>query len=154
MIVTRKFRILLVDDDYDDRCLIVSAIQEGGMEIDLFEAASGYDAIDYLLGQSPYGDRGKFPFPDLVLLDLKMPGIDDFALLKHVRADASLKNLPVFILSNSTMESDVKMAYGLGVNGCYQKPSRYQDLVALLQSVLLPWHNVYSGLRQRTSPES
>lgn len=152
--VTRKFRILLVDDDPNDRLLFASALEQIGMQTELFEATSGYAGLDYLLGQPPYDDRKRFPFPDLMLLDLKMPGMDGFSVLKHLRAVASTKDLPVFVFSNSNVPSDVRRAYALGANAYHQKPSHFIDLVALLRIMLMPWLKVYSHASHRKSAES
>lgn len=151
--MTRKLRVLLVDDDYDDRLLFASALEESGMQIDLFEAATGYAAIDFLLGQPPYDDRKAFPFPDLMLLDLKMPGMDGFSVLKHMRAEGATKSLPIFVFSSSNLPSDVRRAYALGVNGYHPKPASFLDLVALLRTVLMPWHKIDLQSAQRKSFE-
>jgi len=152
--VTRKFCVLLVDDDYNDRLLFESAFGQSGLHGQLFEANDGVAAIDYLLGQGLYDDRIKFPFPDVVFLDLKMPGMDGFAVLKQIRLTAALKDLPVMVLSNSRLESDVKTAYALGANAVHQKPSRFLDFVNLLRTLLTPWHRVYFGDTSRKSSES
>jgi CheY-like chemotaxis protein len=141
---SRKFRVLHVDDDYNDRLLFASALEEIGLEIDLFQAGSGYGAIDFLLGQPPYDDRKKFPLPDLMLLDLSMPGMDGFTVLKHVRAESSIKGLTVYVFSNSNLTAEISRAYALGASGYHQKPARYLDLVALLRIILMPWQKVYS----------
>jgi len=137
--MTRRFRILLVDDDDNDRLLFRSALQESGLDVELFEATDGFAAINYLLGFSEYGDRAKFPYPDLVFLDLKMPGMDGFAVLKEIRTNLGLKKLPIVISTNSNLRADAIAAYSLGTNAFHQKPGRYQDLIGLLQSVITPW---------------
>jgi CheY-like chemotaxis protein len=140
-----------VDDDINDRLLFSSALKQSGLQVDLFEATDGFAAMNYLLGHPDYADRKKFPLPDIVFLDLKMPGMDGFAVLKYIRANSKVKNLPVFILSNSMIISDAKAAYALGANAFYQKPSRYHDLVNLLRTALTPWQDSHSSDSHRKS---
>jgi two-component system, response regulator len=143
--MTRKWRILLVDDDGDYRQLFASALKESGLEVDLFEATDGFAAINYLVGNEPYTDRKKFPFPDLAFVDLKMPGMDGLEVLKEVRAKLGLQNLPIIILTTSDLQSDVTAAYSSRASAFHQKPPRYQDLVRLLQTVVPLWLNVGSS---------
>jgi two-component system, response regulator len=139
--VTGKLIVLLVDDDQNDRFFFASALQETGLRCDLFEANDGYAAIDYLLGKPPYENRPKFPFPHIVFLDLKMPGMDGFEVLKYIRASPELRTLPVIIRTNSNLESDWKTAFALGANSYYAKPTHYSDLVQLLRAIITSWHN-------------
>jgi two-component system response regulator len=145
MAMTRKWRLLLVDDDGDYRQLFAAALKESGLEVDLFEATDGFAAINYLLGNEPYTDRNKFPFPDLAFVDLKMPGMDGLEVLKEVRAKLGLQNLPIIILTTSGLQSDVAAAYSSRASAFHQKPPRYQDLVSLLQTVVPLWLNVGSS---------
>ena len=133
--MTRKCNVLLVDDDENDRLLFCSALKGTGLDIELFEAADGYAAINYLLSAEP----AQFPFPDVVFLDLKMPGMDGFAVLKEIRSRPELKRLTVYILSHSNQKSDMVADHALGANAAYFKPARYNELVGLLQTVLTPW---------------
>ena len=71
--VGRRVLALLVDDGSDDRLLFRHALNKSGLSMDLFEATDGSAGINYLLGQERFEARAKFPFPDLVILDLKMP---------------------------------------------------------------------------------
>ena len=132
--MTRKCNVLLVDDDENDRLLFSSALNATGLDIELFETSDGYAAINYLLSAEP----AQFPIPDVVVLDLKMPGMDGFAVLKEIRSRPELKRLTVYVLSNSNQESDIVTAHALGANAAYYKPSHYKDLVGLLQTVLPP----------------
>ncbi len=150
----RRFRVLLADDDYDDRMLFATALEESGMQVDLFEVTSGYAALDFLLGQPPYEDRKRFPLPDLMVLDLKMPGMDGFSVLRHLRAEPSIKDLPVFVFSNSSLPSEARKAYALGANAYHQKPTRFLDLVALLRIMLMPWQRVYAPQNPGRSREA
>lgn len=137
--VTGVSRVLLVDDDYDDRQLFVAALQKSRLNVDLFEAKDGSAAIDYLLGNKPYDDRATFPYPDLIFLDLKMPGMDGFAVLMEIRKSMGLQNIPVIIFTNSHLKSDATAAYSLHASAFHQKPFAPDDLVSLLQTVIPLW---------------
>jgi CheY-like chemotaxis protein len=136
-----KLRVVLVDDNKDDRTFFRSALAESGLEVDLFEAANGVAALDYLLGKEPNSNACNHRAPDLIFLDLKMPDMDGFAVLKKIRAKLGYQNVPIIVFSNSDSESDRKAAYALGASSFHRKPWHYQELPALLQSVIALWHN-------------
>jgi two-component system response regulator len=144
-----KFTVLLVDDNENDRLLFGSALKESGLDIDLFEVTDGYAAINYLLS----AEHANFPLPEIVFLDLTMQGMDGFAVLKEIRARPELKGLAVIVLTSSILLSDKLAAHALGANAVYQKPSRYHDLVTLLQTVIVPWLHIYSQSLKRKSKD-
>jgi CheY-like chemotaxis protein len=139
--MTRKWRVLFVDDDKDYRQLFASALKESGLKVDFFEVTDGFAAINYLLGNEPYTDRKKFPFPDLAFVDLKMPGMDGLEVLKEIRTRLGLQNLPIIVLTTSDLQADVTASYSSRASAFHQKPPRYQDLVILLQTVVPLWLN-------------
>jgi CheY-like chemotaxis protein len=148
--MTGKCNVMLVDDDENDRLLFGSALKDTGLNVELFEVSDGYAAINYLLSAEP----AEFPLPDVVFLDLKMPALDGFEVLKEIRSRPELKRLTVFILSHSNQRSDTVRAHALGANAAYKKPTHYKDLVGLLQTVLTPWCNGPPGDSQRKSKET
>src|SRR5262245_59771666 len=101
--MTRKCTVLLVDDDENDRLLFGSALEDTGLDVELFEASDGYAAINYLLS----AEHAEFSSPDVIFLDLKMPAMDGFQVLKEIRSRPELKRLTIFILSHSTERSDM-----------------------------------------------
>lgn len=148
--MTRKCNVLLVDDDENDRLLFGSALKDTGLDVELFEASDGYAAINYLLS----AEHAEFPSPDVVFLDLKMPAMDGFEVLKEIRSRPELKRLTIFILSHSSERSDMLRAHALGANAAYKKPTHYKDLVGLLQTVLNPWCDIPPGDSPRKSRET
>lgn len=132
----------MVDDDPNDRLLFASALEDSGVAADLWEADSGFAAMNYLLGHPDYADREKFPIPDVVFLDVKMQGMDGFAVLREIRRRPAIKNLPVIVFSNSTILADSKTAYALAANAFYEKPASFRKLVNLLRAVLTPWEKL------------
>ena len=142
---------MIVDDDADDRLLFSRALEKSGLKVELFEATDGYAAINYLLGNEAYADRARFPFPDLVVLDLKMPGMDGFEVLKQIRASMGLQNLPVVVFTNSDSKNDVAAAYSGHASAFHQKPYDSDHLVRLLQRVIPLWLHPISGMSDRTT---
>ena len=130
---------MLVDDDYDDRQLFAAALEKSGLNVDLFAVTDGPAAIDYLLGNQPFVDRAKFPFPDMVFLDLKMPQMDGFAVLKEIRKALGLQKLPVIVFTNSNFKGDVVKAYSRHASAFHEKPFKHDDLVSLLRTVIPLW---------------
>lgn len=118
-------RVLVVDDDPDHRLLAQMALRQhtNGSEVSVDAVPSGEDALAYLRREGSYADA---PRPHLVLLDLRMPGLDGFGVLRAVRTDPELRDLPVVVLSSSDHPDDVKSAYSLGSNSYVTKQASYR----------------------------
>jgi CheY-like chemotaxis protein len=114
--------ILLVEDDQNDVFFAQYAFKEAGITNPIQTVADGQQAIDYLLGQGPYADRKRFPFPCLVLLDLKLPVKMGLDVLRHLRTQPQLPNLLVLVLTSSSNIRDVDEAYRLGARAYLVKP--------------------------------
>lgn len=129
-------RILLIDDDPNDRILFVAALEETGLDAQFYEATDGYAGLRYLFGDGAFANRKKYPLPDVVFLDVKMPGLDGFGVLRRLRDRPETKLLPVLMLSNSEHASDMQAAFKLGANAFYRKPTKFIAMVDLLRAVL------------------
>ena len=137
----RTARILSVDDSSDDLMLLRLACNAAKVSFELLSVESGEKAIAYLETARAYADRERFPLPDLLLLDLKMPGKSGFDVLTWVRAQPDLDHLPVIILTSSVHAEDRARALGLGANQFLVKPVGYeglQQLVRTLDQLLKP----------------
>jgi CheY-like chemotaxis protein len=133
--MARTATILLVDDDSNDALLVRKAAQKTLEGIPISVVNNGQEAIEYLKGQGVYADRAKYPFPDIILLDLKMPVMNGFEVLRWVRAQPKLKRLPVIVLTGSVHEKDTKAAYEEGANSYLVKPANFNDLVETMRNV-------------------
>jgi CheY-like chemotaxis protein len=131
--VARAANILLVEDDPNDALLVCMAFKRTLSGIPVFAVSNGLEAVRYLKGEAEYGDRQTNPFPDLVLLDLKMPVMNGFEFLRWVRAQASLRRLPVIVLTSSLDESDPTQAYDAGANSYVVKPTDFNQLTQAIQ---------------------
>jgi CheY-like chemotaxis protein len=143
--MTRKWRILLVDDDADFRQVFRSGLKKSGLNADLFDVKDGFAAINYLLGKEPYADREQFPFPDLAFIDLKMPRMDGLELLKRLQGKVGLQNLPVIVLTGSDTPADVASAYSAHASAFHHKPPDFDGLVAMLKTIVPLWINTDSN---------
>ena len=131
--------ILLAEDTADDALLIKSAFQQAGFDLLFMHVWDGEQALFYLEGSGPYGDRLRFPIPDLLLLDLKMPRLDGFEVLDWIRKNPDWRALPVIVLTDSYFGADIQRAYALGANSFLTKPDEYQELLAAASHIGNYW---------------
>jgi len=125
--------ILLVDDSEDSLFFMRKAFERAKSHHPLQEARNGEEAIAYLKGEGPYGDRNRFPLPTVMLLDLNMPKKDGFDVLTWVRAQPGLKRLTIVILTASMRIEDVERAFDLGATSFLIKPLGLEELAAMLR---------------------
>src|SRR4051812_44947142 len=109
-----NWTVLAAEDDKDARFFLERAFQEVGIKCCLQFVSDGNEAIDYLDGKPPYADRFTHPLPEIVLLDVKMPKLNGFEVLKWIRGNARVKRLIVIILTSSDEAKDIELAYTLG----------------------------------------
>lgn len=127
--------ILLVDDSGDDVVLAQAAFAQAGIPHTLIIAEDGVEALDYLLRR----DGRKADAPDLVLLDLKLPGIDGFEVLRRIRAEQQTLLVPVVVFSSSLEHKDVERSYRLGANSYIRKPIDFDEFIPLAQKLAEYW---------------
>ena len=135
-----NFPILLVEDDPNDVWLVKNAFQSANISNPLRIVNDGQEAIDYLKGNGAYSDRGAFPLPKLVLLDLKMPRLNGFDVIGWMRRHYPWKLTPIIILSSSALPQDVNRAYELGANAYMVKPADYRALERLFRTIADFWN--------------
>ena len=135
--------ILQVEDDPNDVFLFKHALSRVGVTNPIQIATDGQQAIDYLYGEGQFADRAKFPYPSLVLLDLKLPFVMGLEVLRWIRKQPGTV-LPVVILTASAEESDIATAYSLGANGFLTKPSEVRKLEEMVKAIRDFWltHNI------------
>jgi CheY-like chemotaxis protein len=131
--------ILLVEDSPDDVLLFRHALKSTGLDARVSHVLDGGVAIEYLEAAPPYDDRERYPFPDMIMTDLKMPLFDGFELLAWLQARPKCSAIPTIVLSASNHESDVARAYQLGANAYLLKPNTVTDLTRLLQVTHAFW---------------
>lgn len=119
MKLTRPVNILLIEDNSGDVRLTPEAFKEAGIDVNLDVAMDGLKAIHMLRKKPPYEDQTE---PDLILLDLNLPKLDDREVLEIIKSDINLKRIPVVILSTLNAEQDIINSYNLHVNCYLNKP--------------------------------
>jgi CheY-like chemotaxis protein len=134
-----KAIVLLVDDREDDVVLTQQAFARANVPNQLFAVRDGAEAIAYLRGEVPFANRAEFPLPDLLLLDINMPKVDGFGVLKWVRSNPQLSNLRVVMLTTSDQMTDIDKAYSMGVNSYVVKPVKFNSYVELIGFLLRFW---------------
>jgi CheY-like chemotaxis protein len=127
--------ILHVEDDPNDTLLFQHACRKAGIVFDLQAVSDGDQAMAYLRGANDFCDRSKFPLPQLILLDLKMPRVSGFDVLTWLQSQDALKGVPVIVLTSSNHDADVKRAYSLGAKSYLVKPVGFEALVELVKTL-------------------
>jgi len=139
---TDKFQsetILLAEDTEDHVILIQRAFAKANLLNPLQVVKDGQEAIAYLRGEGIYADRRRYPFPALMLLDLKMPNTDGFGVLKWLRDQKHLPALRVVVLTTSDRIFDMQRAYELGAHSFLTKPVDFRDFVQLGPAIKGQW---------------
>jgi CheY-like chemotaxis protein len=131
--------ILLVEDNRMDAELTLDAFHEAKLANTIHVASDGQAALDYLFRRGKYADRKTYPRPDLVLLDLKLPGIDGFEVLRQVKSTPLLKRLPVVILTSSKEEGDRALSYDQGANSYLVKPVSFEGFLGVVRQIEGYW---------------
>src|SRR5687767_12659328 len=120
--------LLHVEDDPNDVLLLQRAIRRGNLPIAVLAVGDGETAIAYLNGDAGYEDRQRYPIPDLVLLDLKIPRKSGLEVLSWIRDHPALRRLPVAVLTSSRHDRDIEQAYDRGANSYLVKPVGFDAL--------------------------
>ena len=136
----RRCDILMVDDSDVDVQLMQYALLEANLDHNLHVVNDGTSALAFLRREDPYGDAIR---PDLVLLDINMPGMTGHEVLDEVKADEDLRSIPVVILTTSSNPDHVLISYKKYANSHVTKPMQFKDLVSkVAEGVNSYWFNV------------
>lgn len=149
--------VLLVEDNVHDVILLKHALQKIGFPCFLHVAENGERAKSYIRGEGEFADRTEYPFPKMVLTDLKMPKMDGFELVEWMRADPKLSSVFIMVLSASPLEEDRLKALQLGVNAFFTKPQHSEDFVPLVKFIRERWSrnlNALSGASTEPTNEA
>jgi two-component system response regulator len=131
--------ILLVEDNPDDVKLTLHAFKKFNLSNRVAVVRDGAEALEFLYGTGRYADRSAAHIPKLVLLDLKLPLVDGFEVLKRIKGDPDMKSLPVVIMTSSKEERDVVEGYALGVNSYIVKPVDFEQFTEAVRQLGFYW---------------
>jgi CheY-like chemotaxis protein len=131
--------ILVVEDDPAHIEIIRRNFEASRLANRLISVEDGQAALDYLHRKGQYDDEAKFPMPNLILLDLRLPKIDGLEVLKTIKSDQKLSIIPVVILTTSSAEADMVKAYELKVNSYLVKPVDFIQFSRLMETFGYYW---------------
>lgn len=128
-----SYTILLVEDEENDAMLVKMAFEKNNIPNPVQWVRDGMEAIAYLNGEGPFADRKKYPFPEVLLLDLKMPRMTGLELLAWIHEHPDFKIIPTIIMTSSKQEMDIEKAYNLGANTYMTKPCSFDELANMVK---------------------
>jgi CheY-like chemotaxis protein len=131
--------VLYVEDEENDATFMKMAFADQGMESALRVVGDGRAALEYLSGAEKYTDRKEYPLPSVVLLDLNLPQVSGFEVLKWMRNHPDFARMPVVVFSSSTREDDRMKAMELGANEFVVKPSSGMKFGAVFEALKETW---------------
>jgi DNA-binding response OmpR family regulator len=131
---------MLVEDDPNDAFMVEREFKRAA-HLRLVHLLDAMEAIRYLKGEDNYADRKMHPVPDVILLDLKMPGLSGFEFLQwlHSESPGDQRLIPVVVMSSSGLQEDVKRAYALGVNSYMTKPVDWDSFKERIKALGIYW---------------
>jgi two-component system, response regulator len=131
--------ILLVEDNPDDVALTIRAFEKSRIKNKIMIAEDGVEALDYIFRRGKFENRELKELPAVVLLDLKLPKLDGFEVLKAIRDNEFTRFLPVVILTSSKEEQDIIRGYKNGANSYIRKPVDFENFFEAVQTLGLYW---------------
>lgn len=134
--------ILLADDDEEDRMLACDALKESRLSNEIYCVTDGEELMDYLRRHGKYSKPADAPRPGLILLDLNMPKKDGREALREIKADPSLRQIPIVVLTTSKAEEDILRSYDSGASSFISKPVTFDGLVELMKGLGRYWFEI------------
>jgi CheY-like chemotaxis protein len=139
MAFDQSYFILVAEDNPDDVRILERALAKAGSPVRYEVVSNGEGVVAYLKGEGNYANRNRHPIPQLILLDLKMPGMNGFEVLTWVRQRAEWRCLPIVVLTVSHYGPDIQKAYELGANSFLSKDSNFENFCASLRQMTDFW---------------
>ncbi|MBU0567183.1 response regulator [bacterium] len=133
-----QFNVLVVEDSEDDTLIIKRCFKKvRGNKINF--VCDGEEAIEYIFGEGKYADREKYPVPGLILLDIDLPKIDGFGVLKRIKADQTYRLIPVIMLTTSNRDEDIIKSFDYGAVSYITKPMDFEGFVKVIEHFNIYW---------------
>ena len=136
---TGETEILLVEDNPDDVEMTLRAFRKANIVNRIKVARDGAEALEFIFGGGTQADHDVEDTPKLILLDLKLPKIDGFEVLRRIKGDVRTKKIPTVILTSSKEQQDVVETYQLGVNSYIVKPVEFESFVDAVSKLGMYW---------------
>jgi len=135
----KPMNILLAEDNPADAKIALRAFGKSKLKNEIYIVNDGQDALDFVYHEGKYKDKEKFPTPDLILLDIKMPKMDGFQVLETLKRNLEYSFIPVIILTSSKNEEDIARSYRNGAASYIPKPVDYEEFVKIVDSFNYYW---------------
>lgn len=136
--------VLVADDDAAHQLLVKYAFERSGIIHPVRFVSDGAELLDYLYHRNAYTDPASSPMPGVILLDLNMPKKDGHEVLNEIKADPSLRKIPVVVMTTSSNNYDIAHSYELGANSFISKPMSFEGFVDVAQTVSKYWLQIVS----------
>jgi CheY-like chemotaxis protein len=134
-----QFPILIAEDDENDAIILERALRKVGFSNPFHFCRDGTDVLRYLCAEEPYQNREAFPFPRMLITDLKMPKMGGIEVLKWLYQHPECHLIPKIVLTASRQQADIQEAYKCGVNSYLVKPGGYESLTLMLKTFFEYW---------------
>ena len=131
--------VLVAEDNHDDAFILQRAFKHCGLGRPAHIVSDGADVINYLRGDPPFNDRTVHPYPDILILDLKMPGVSGFDVLDWLKQNPDYRVIPAIVWSASADRRDVKHAFCLGAHAYLCKPASFDAFLEVAKCLLAFW---------------
>jgi CheY-like chemotaxis protein len=131
--------VMLIEDNIDHAELVVRTLEDHIISNKVLHFLDGQSALDYLFRRGEFSEAKETPRPHVILLDLRLPRVDGIDVLKAIKEDADLKNIPVVVLTTSEAEKDVAKAYYNHANSYLVKPVGFEDFKKLMDDLGFYW---------------
>jgi two-component system, response regulator len=135
----KAVEILLVEDNPQDLELAKRALRKANLANSIHVARDGEEALNFIFCEGSYANRRIDEFPNVILLDLKLPKVDGLEVLKRIKSDPRTKSIPVVMLTSSKEQNDVIESYRLGVNSYIVKPVNFESFAESVQQLGMYW---------------
>jgi len=135
----RLIDILLVEDNPDHAILTKRVLEDYKVANSVHLVEDGADALDYIYHRGNYSSGSSAPRPGLILLDVKLPKINGFAVLKQLKNDPEYSSIPVVMLTTSARDEEISRGYAEGANSYVAKPIRFDEFTEKIKNIGLYW---------------
>ncbi len=133
---SQPINILLVEDNSDHADLIIMALRENDIDYEVYVVYNAERALEFLDRKGEYTEA---PFPSLILLDIKLPGMSGIELLARIKNNPDWRSIPVVMLTTSANDKDIVESYGFGANSYVIKPVEFERFVEVLRDLKIYW---------------
>jgi two-component system response regulator len=135
----KQMNIMHIEDNDDHAELVSAAITDTRLNSRVIRFDDAESGLDYLLGREQSQARGQYPLPDLIILDLSLPGMNGLEFLEHLRSHRQTSGIPVVVLTNTDDPNEVDEMYRKGANSYVVKPVNYDEFIIKLAEMNMYW---------------